>query len=131
MGRETCAVLAATLLFGCPGFGSSTLEELEMPEEIPTWEEDVGPLLAANCAVCHTLPPSCGAPEGFRLDKYRMDERDGAVLGAFEKRMLILQRAVDAVPAPMPPEGLLPPEDRALIEAWVMAGAPRSREDVR
>jgi hypothetical protein len=36
--------------------------------DVPTWQGDVMPLFASNCARCHGRPAAFGAPPGFRLD---------------------------------------------------------------
>ena len=127
------AVLALALaLTGCPGFGDKTLEELVgMPQQTPTWDDDIQQLLSNRCAVCHTSPPVGGAPDSFRLDKYATDELDGMLPGALDMRDRIVARAVDKNPGPMPPSDDLSDQERLLIDLWVMAGAPKSRSDVQ
>ena len=115
-------------LAGCPGFGDKTLEELVgMPDETPTWDDNIGPLLTARCGPCHTSPPQNFAPDTFRLDKYTTEELDGMLPGALQMLERISARAVDKNPGPMPPSDDLSDADRVLIDIWVMAGGPKSR----
>lgn len=109
--RWLCAGLMLTGLAGCPGFGDQTLAELEGVEGV-TYEGEIKALIEARCFPCHTAPPKFGAPNS--LDGY-----DDAA--AFAARMQA--RAVDE--ASMPPGAPLPDEDKALISAWVAAGAPQ------
>lgn len=109
--RWLIAGLMLTGLAGCPGFGDQTLAELEGVEGV-TYEGEIRGLIEARCFPCHTNPPKFGAPNslaGFE---------DAAALAS---RMQA--RAVDE--ATMPPGSPLPDEDKALIAAWVAAGAPQ------
>ncbi len=110
----------------CPGFGDKTLAELEPNSgPPPTWENSIKDLLSQRCGGCHGATPSGGAPQGFRLDVYNAAEA-GSGDGAFEKRMRIYARVVDANPGPMPPGSGLSDADRQKVGEWVMRGAPKA-----
>ncbi|MEQ9495801.1 MAG: hypothetical protein RIT81_03060 [Deltaproteobacteria bacterium] len=113
------------LLAGCPGFGSAP----EPIEVAPSWDNEIEGILAQRCAYCHTNPPENFAPSGFRLDKYTVaDLDDGGLDGVLEKLDRIQARAVDA--STMPPSSVTPltPEEKAILGAWIAAGAPRTTE---
>lgn len=93
---------------GLPGTGGA-----------PTWCKEIGPLLQQSCGGCHGQSASGGAPSTFRLDTY--GPQDG-VPGAYSKALRIQARAVDQ--GTMPPSGALDAERRAILGAWVAAGAP-------
>lgn len=81
--------------------------------DAPTYA-DVAPILTQNCVVCHSDPPSGGAP--FSLDGYA---------AASAKATRIVARAVDGDPRPMPPGGLaLSDAEAETLVAWLDAGAP-------
>ena len=114
-------------LIGCGGFGERTLADERPPEETPTWEGEIRALLGANCTRCHTQPPQNGAPDYFRLDKYDREDGDDEDLGAFEQRFSIRNLAINADPFQMPPapNPRLTLGERAVLQAWIDAGAPR------
>lgn len=89
----------------------------------PTWEEDVKPILAANCVRCHRDEPQNGAPATFRLD---VCEDAGGKLGAAAQSSLAYARADGSIPAlPMPPKPAAPLSDRQLevLANWARNGA--------
>lgn len=43
---------------------------LDDPPEVPSWQVDVMPVLAANCVRCHGDPRAAQVPSDFRLDAY-------------------------------------------------------------
>jgi cytochrome c553 len=88
----------------------------------PTWEEDVKPILAANCVRCHRDEPQNNAPMTFRLDAC---EDTGAKMGAAALAGAALARATNES-APMPPKPAAPLSDRQIevIENWLGNGAP-------
>lgn len=91
--------------------------------ETPTWFADVQPILTANCARCHGATPETAQIADFRLDRYVRD--DANTLDAYDYRDSIVARAV-ALQAPvMPPRGELSDRQRAILDAWVLAGAPK------
>jgi hypothetical protein len=88
----------------------------------PTWEEDVKPILAANCVRCHRDEQQNGAPLTFRLD---VCEDAGAKMGAAAVAGAALARTTNAA-APMPPKPAAPLSDRQteVLENWIGNGAP-------
>lgn len=110
--RWLLTVTAVTSFTGCPGFGDQTLAEIEGIDETVTYEGEIATLIERRCLVCHRDPPVAGAPNS--LATYEDAAR-------FAPRMKA--RAVDE--GTMPPGAPLPDDERALIAAWVAAGAPR------
>jgi hypothetical protein len=100
--------------------------------EVPSYQIDVMPILAANCLRCHGAPALGGAPAGLRLDSYGdlavPDPRDPAVelpiLGAATYAPAIALRAADP-DRPMPPRFPLDDWQIEVLERWAAAGAPR------
>jgi cytochrome c553 len=92
----------------------------------PSWEQDVKPILAANCVRCHRNPPVNGAPAMFRFDEC---EDDSATLqGAATKAGTILARVTLGrdIPTTMPPPPAAELSDRQIeiLENWQANGAP-------
>ncbi len=82
---------------------------------------DVSALLAKHCQSCHRTPPVGGAPMPLLTyaDLVNPAKSDPS------KHMydVVLSRMKDAA-RPMPPGGVLPAADIAVIEQWQAAGAP-------
>jgi len=55
------AILILLVIGGCA---------LDDPPEVPSWQVDVMPVLAANCVRCHGHPRTPLVPSDFRLDTY-------------------------------------------------------------
>ena len=111
MLRWTLPALLALFLGGCPGFGDKTLAEIEGITGVPTYEADIKPILARYCTTCHTDPPVAGAPQPLLTYAQSLAEAER-----------IRVRAV--VLGNMPPGGGVSDNERALIEAWALGGAP-------
>jgi len=83
---------------------------------------DVARVLATSCTGCHGARPSGGAPNP--LTTYE----DLAASATSNPAMSVASASVARMKAtkrPMPPEGVLPATDIAVVEAWVSAGLPR------
>lgn len=91
--------------------------------DAPTWFADVQPILNANCARCHGATPETDQIAAFRLDRYVKD--DASTLDAYDYRDSIVARAVALQTPVMPPRGELSDRQRAILDAWVLAGAPK------
>jgi len=96
---------------GCPGFGDTTLAELEGIDNVPTWNADVQPIIAAYCQTCHRDPPVAGAPYALLTLEQVRSHADR-----------IRVRSVQI--GDMPPGGGLPDTERATLEAWLSGGMP-------
>ncbi len=102
---------------GCNGGGSGA------PATCPSSvvPGSVGPLLWNKCVVCHQNQPLAGAPMSLAtFASFHAPAKSNPSKKVYE---LIPGRLTDAR-KPMPPEGQLPANDIALINAWVAAGAP-------
>lgn len=120
-------LLSASLMMaaGCSDMGSEPdPTPPDPPAPDPTWDESIGELLTNQCGACHGATPANGAPGGFRLDRYDRADAGGTTDGAFEMRTRIQARSVAG--SSMPPAAPLSTADRAELEAWLEAGAPRS-----
>lgn len=93
----------------------------------PHFTQDVLPILAARCAICHSTPQS---PGGFQIASRDTVLTSGShapnvVPGDGQSRLLRLLRGeIVEGTRPMPPGVPLPAEDFAVIEQWIAAGAP-------
>jgi hypothetical protein len=90
---------------------------------VPTWCQDIQPLLAATCvASCHDTVTTSSGRKDFRLDTYA---QTGGVLGARDMAARIKARAAVDEPT-MPPPGNPAPSaaERDLLSRWVAGGTP-------
>jgi len=90
---------------------------------VPTWCQDIRPILAASCVgSCHGADTSGSGQTGFRLDQYAAS---GGVNGARDLAARIKVRAVDE-PRTMPPPGSPAPSaaERELLTRWIAGGTP-------
>lgn len=91
---------------------------------VPTWCQDIRPVLAASCvSSCHGADTSGSHRSDFRLDMY---EASGGVLGARDVAARIKARAVDLQTMPPADAGVpAPSEDqRELLTRWMAGGTP-------
>ena len=89
---------------------------------VPTWCQDVRPILAASCvSSCHGSDTSGSKRTDFRLDMY---EASGGVLGARDMAGRIKVRAVNE--QSMPPAGNPAPSagERDVLSRWIAGGTP-------
>lgn len=101
-----------------------------VPDE-PSFQQDVAPILAANCVRCHGTPVLGGAPPNFRLDTFNSYDRPKrrdvgleTVAGASVYASSIAQRVASS-DNPMPPRFGLDDYQIETLERWDMLGAPR------
>lgn len=115
-----------------PGHASCEVVYPPLPQEtdggtpdagpVPTWCQDIRPILAASCvSSCHGADTKGSGRSDFRLDLY---EASGGVLGARDMAARIKVRAVDQ--QTMPPAGSPAPsaEQRDLLTRWIAGGTP-------
>ena len=89
---------------------------------VPTWCQDIQPILAASCvSSCHGATTTGSGRTDFRLDLYA---QDGGVLGAREMASRIKARAVDQLNMPPPGNPAPSAAERDLLSRWVLGGAP-------
>ena len=91
----------------------------------PGYEEDVHPLFADHCLVCHGRPADRGAPSSFRLDVY--DDTDG-IAGAHTYGG---SAVLDVESGRMPPaakqgEGV-GPNGLRMLQNWMNDEFPKNR----
>lgn len=82
-------------------------------------------ILDRECATCHAVPPTDGAPNTLRLDTYA--NKDG-VAGAYAQRERIKARVGDGT---MPPAGVgaLTDEEATKLVEWVAGGTVEGTSD--
>jgi cytochrome c553 len=90
----------------------------------PSWEQDVRPILAANCVRCHRNPPANNAPATFRLDQ--CEDASATLLGASTQSERIIARGSleGATAMPPPPAANLSDRQIEILENWRANGAP-------
>jgi hypothetical protein len=86
------------------------------------FDRQVAPLLAQHCLDCHSGPKPKGRLDLTRRRTALTGGRSGAVVLPGKPDDSLLCRYVEA--GRMPPKRPLPEADRALLRAWVAAGAP-------
>jgi len=98
-----------------------------VPGEVPTavgFEEDIAPLFNAECGACH------GSAGGWSAATYREVVESGdngpAVIPGDVAESVLAQKVsgTQTFGAAMPPVQQLPPDEVALILAWIQNGAP-------
>lgn len=138
--RSTLALAAALVLAGCGtdssvagGAGGGAGADAAATDSgvggggggAPTWHKDVRPLLARACLGCHRADGIAS----FDLDDYETARGMGQVLlGAIESGRMPPWGAQDTAectpPAPWQHDLRVGAADRAMLAAWVGAGAP-------
>lgn len=105
--------LAATATYDDGRTASSDLRFSYFAGPVPTWVEDVAPLMAAHCVVCHGERASARPLDSFDLWK---SEIDLILFNVREGRM------------PLMPNRPLTAAEIAVIEGWAAAGFPLDGE---
>ena len=119
-GHGRLRIYAATLMVALPQllFAAATPEDLEF------FERDVRPLLVAHCSECHS-GPAAEAEGGLSFDT-RADffAAEGVAIAGNPEASLLIEVVHYDSDLQMPPEGKLPDEAIATLEAWVRRGLP-------
>ncbi|MCZ7637855.1 MAG: hypothetical protein M5U12_18550 [Verrucomicrobia bacterium] len=124
-GRRCAALLAAVVLRGPAALRAAGPGAIQ-------FARDIRPILAENCLACH------GPDPGARKAGLRLDTREGlfeptarrpaTVMPGDPSRSALWKRIVTEDPDDLmpPPEShkKLEPEQKRLIEQWILAGAP-------
>ncbi|HET6611250.1 MAG TPA: hypothetical protein VFG83_04645 [Kofleriaceae bacterium] len=92
----------------------------------PTWNEDVRPILTANCQRCHGYPPIHGAPKSFRVDVCDDWQSDGPEEESFfaGAQIYSVQIATRTGEKTMPPRFPLSDRQIEILANWADHGAP-------
>ncbi len=113
-----CLMLVVATLAAC---------STDVVPSTPSFQQDVLPILAANCVRCHGTRPLSGIAY-MRLDAYADTEPHGgepiAGAGNPELAALIAMRVADD-DRPMPPRFGLDAAQIELLQVWAAQGAPR------
>ncbi len=97
---------------------SKSSDDSEMdPDQDPVgnainYQDDIRPIMSANCVSCHGNPPTSNAP--MPLTTYN------DVRSAVETRGLLSR--INSTTNPMPPNGRMPASARQIIEDWANQG---------
>lgn len=84
------------------------------PATAPSYANDVAPIFGARCSSCHNVNDPSG-PWPFDNHDHISDWRE-----------LILQEVATCA-MPPPSSGMsFPPEERAIVHAWLVCGAPNN-----
>ena len=128
-----CLISPATI---SQSLGSASHENARTltPEELNFFESKIRPLLVERCYGCHSS-------QGTLMGGLRLDTKEGWLAGGSRGPAIIpgqpgqslLIKAINYKDPnlTMPPQGILPLEEIALLEQWVGLGAPdpRTREE--
>ena len=118
VGGAALGVLSAGVLSaGCQGSAE--------PATVPA---DVAAVVAERCIECHADPPLSGAP----MPLATLDQFHAAAVTqpASEVFQLVGARLHDPV-RPMPPTGMLPADELAILDRWIDEGAPSGEGPAR
>lgn len=92
--------------------------------EAPSFQQDVMPILAANCVRCHGYPALGGAPPTMRLDVYGdIAVNDTTTLSGAASLATLIAARVGSETARMPPRFPLDEWQIETLQAWAQ-GAP-------
>lgn len=105
----------ASVLGGCPGFGSQVQEVAELDETAPLCE-NVEILMAQHCNRCHGEVPQDGAPAGVRTDTF-----ESAV--TFRERIAVRSEA-GTMPPTNAPESAVSTQGQRILREWADLGGP-------
>ncbi|MEM6989457.1 MAG: hypothetical protein AAF721_03135 [Myxococcota bacterium] len=87
---------------------------------------DVADVLAANCWSCHSDPPKFGASMPLAsVEDFLVPSISDATRPVYE----LVGERITSDAMPMPADGSLSPEDRAVLVNWVAAASPSSDEE--
>ncbi len=127
MNRTFPLLLACTALWNGSGLAAAT--QAPEPEATAFFETSIRPLLLERCIECHGDKKQKG---GLRLDSKAAwvkggDSGTSLHPGDPEKSLLIKAVRYTDKELQMPPKHQLPPREVALLEKWVLMGAPDPR----
>jgi tetratricopeptide (TPR) repeat protein len=107
------AAFVAAMLFGVPGYGGTSVLQ------VPTYAEDIAPLLAERCVMCHV--PGGSAP--FSLLTYEDAKRHAAQIVAATRARSMPPWKADPDNGPFVGQHPLSEAEIDRIEHWAAAGA--------
>lgn len=120
-------LMVATLAVGCGESDDSEAREQAQAEELPQaataadWCA-VKKIMDKSCVFCHDGEGTAGSPMGLsKLEDFYVQ----SPLTPTKKVYETVQERMNNRSRPMPPRGLLPAADLAVVNAWVAAGAPK------
>lgn len=98
------------LLTGC---SKAVIDEVEpvVIDQIIKYDPDVKKIVSTNCYDCHA---GSSPIAGFTLETYND-------VKAYTEAGILIDKIND-IASPMPPTGLMPAYERAVIEKWVVDG---------
>jgi len=99
-----------------------SVQDIASVPDHPTYSHDVWYLLYDHCLLCHSSPPSRGAPATSRLDVYA--DTNG-VLGALSMANMILDKSkTGSMPPGVASDEAVGPNGVAMLQKWVDNGCP-------
>ena len=94
------------------------------PDDLEFFERDVRPLLVEHCSECHS-GPAAEAEGGLSFDtRGEFLAAEGVAVAGQPEASLLVEVVHYTSDLQMPPEGKLPDEAIATLEAWVRRGLP-------
>lgn len=117
--------LVATMATGCEEAvdeTSSSAESSDLPQAAtPADWCAVKKIMDKSCVFCHDGQGTAGSPMGLTKPE---DFHVASPLTPGKKVYETVQARMNNKQRPMPPRGVLPAADLAVVDAWVKAGAP-------
>ncbi len=122
------SMFATMALFAC-GDEATLTDDTDLPEGAPTWHQDIAPLVAENCAACHTTGSLI-----FPLDDYEVASAlaDEMVDAVHDGRMppFRAEETEECTPRlPWKDDLRLTEAERALLADWASTGAHEGDPD--
>lgn len=103
------------------------------PGEVPTWEKHIQPLFKRYCNACHIPGKTNNNYTMLSYEEVMTSGDNGPAIIPGDLNSLLLrlvhQEDITDVAGPMPPSKALPENLVAMLEAWVLAGAPQTAAD--
>jgi mono/diheme cytochrome c family protein len=103
------------------------------PGEIPNWDQHIQPLFKRYCDSCHRPNKTNNNYITLTYDEALNTGDNAPVMVAGDPNSLLLRlihrEDIPNVAGPMPPSKALPDNLTAMLEAWVLAGMPKTAAD--
>lgn len=124
MLRTACWMIALGMLLAVGRADASEPKAELSPEQTKFFEEQVRPVLAANCFKCHGEEKQKGELRVDSLNALLAGGESGAAVVPGKPDESLLVEAINHTSFEMPPEGKLKETEIAALTEWVKIGAP-------
>ncbi|MCR9116041.1 MAG: DUF1549 domain-containing protein, partial [bacterium] len=118
------SLLLSALTFACVCFSLSAVEPEVTLAERKFFENEVRPLLVANCFKCHSEKKQSGELRLDSIGAILAGGESGAAIEEHDPDASLLMEAIRWESFEMPPSGKLSADKIAVFEKWIKLGAP-------